>query len=441
MRIGVIGLGYVGLTLSVVAASNGIEVYGVEIKQNIKDCIKQNKSFFFESGLDAMIKRVNNKSFFVVDKFPSNYKFDAFVITVGTPLKDGEKEPNFDYIKSALECEIKGIYDGSQLVILRSTVSVGTTRNVVLPFLEELCGKPSKELLVAMCPERTLEGKAIEELTHLPQIISGNNKASIEIAQNIFRKITPCIIEAESLEEAELIKLYCNTYRDMVFAIGNAFCIGAQEFGVDGSAVIEHANYGYARSNIAKPGFVAGPCLEKDSYILINNMPECDSRNLILSARRFNESMEDLVVKWVKEKIGAPDESKIIAMSGMAFKGQPETSDLRGSSSVYIAIKLKQEGYKLNLHDFVASTDEMETLNLGDVYSSIYDACKNAKILLVLNNHKKYNSLMADETMHYSNNGFEILDSWGVCTELKYSADVKISTLGNMFISSRGEKN
>ena len=164
-------------------------------------------------------------------------------------------------------------------------------------------------------------------------------------------------------------------------------------------------------------------------------MSECDSRNFILSARKFNESMEDIVVKWVKEKIGAPDESKVIALSGMAFKGQPETSDLRGSSSVYIARKLKNEGYKLNLHDFVALNSEMEELDLGVVYNNIYDACKNAKLLLVLNNHKKYNSLVADESLHYSNNEFEILDSWGVCTELKYSEDVKLSTLGNMFNS------
>lgn len=371
-----------------------------------------------------------------MERFPGDVKFDAFIITVGTPLKkvEGKKieEPNFEYIKSALEGTLMDVYDGSQLIILRSTVSVGTTRNIVRPFLSELCGMSEADILVAMCPERTLEGKAIDELTHLPQIVSGNNKESVEMAQRLFRHITPCVVEAKSLEEAELIKLYCNTYRDMTFAIGNAFCMAAQEFGVDGISAIEHANYGYARSNIAKPGFVAGPCLEKDAYILINNMPDCDSKNFILAARHFNESLEDLVVGWVRDKIGEPSEEKVIALSGMAFKGQPETSDLRGSSSVYIAEKLKEAGYKMNLHDFVALPDEMEALNLGKVYSNLYDACKNAKVLLVLNNHKKYANLINDEVFHHDKD-FEILDSWGVCTELYYSDDVKISTLGNMF--------
>lgn len=438
MRIGIIGLGYVGLTLGVAAAAKGVDVYGVETNQHIKDCLKQGKAHFYEPGLDNLIKRVNNKSFHVVERFISvKGRYDAFIITVGTPLKkvDGKKqeEPNFEYIKSALEETLKDVYDGSQLIILRSTVSVGTTRNIVLPFLARLCGKPQEDVLVAMCPERTLEGKAVDELSNLPQIISGNNRKSIDIAQKLFRYLTPCIVEANSLEEAELIKLYCNTYRDMTFALGNAFCMAAQEFGVDGLSAIANANYGYARSNIAKPGFVAGPCLEKDAYILINNMPECDSRKFILAARKFNESLEDIVVRWVKQKAGEPSAHTVIALSGMAFKGQPETSDLRGSSSVYIAEKLKEEGYKLNLHDFVALPEELEALKLGAVYRDLHDACANARLLLVLNNHKKYGSVMDSPVFHNTENGFEILDSWNVCTELHYCEDVKISTLGNMF--------
>lgn len=432
MKIGIIGLGYVGLTLAVAAAAKGIDVYGVETNQHIKDCLKENRAHFFEPGLDNLIKRNNNKTLHVVEAFPTDVAFDAFIITVGTPLKKGAKEPNFEYNKSAL-MSVKHVYDGTQLMVLRSTVSVGTTRNIVLPFLADMCGKPESEILISMCPERTLEGKAVDELTHLPQVISGNNKASLEIAQHLFRIMTPCVVEAKSLEEAELIKLYCNTYRDMTFAIGNAFCMAAQEFGVDGVSAIEHANYGYARSNIAKPGFVAGPCLEKDAYILINNMPDCDSKHFILSARKFNESLEDIVVRWVKGKVGEPSGDQVIALSGMAFKGQPETSDLRGSSSVYIAEKLKAMGYKMNLHDFVALPEEMEALKLGTVYHNLHDACANARVLLVLNNHKKYGSVLDDPAMHYSNNGFEILDSWGVCTELYYCDDIRISTLGSMF--------
>lgn len=210
--------------------------------------------------------------------------------------------------------------------------------------------------------------------------------------------------------------------------------MAAQEFGVDGLSAIEHANYGYARSNITKPGFVAGPCLEKDAYILINNMMECDSKDFILAARKFNESLEDIVITWVRKKVGEPSDETVIALSGMTFKGQPETSDLRGSSSIYIARKLKEIGYKMNLHDFMALPEEMKELELGIVYNDFHDACANARALLVLNNHKKYAYITDDPVLHHSKNGFEILDAWGVCTELYYCKDIKISTLGNILI-------
>lgn len=438
MTIGIIGLGYVGLTLAIAAADNGIQVYGIETNVHIKECLRENKAHFYEPGLDNLILRHNNKSFFLVEEFPKNIQYDAFIITVGTPLHGhmgggGEKTPNFEYIKSALQ-SVKDVYTGEQMIVLRSTVSVGTTRNVVIPFLAQMCGKNAEDILIGMCPERTLEGKAVLELTHLPQIISGNNEKSLDIAQGLFRKITPYVITANSLEEAELIKLYCNTYRDMTFAIGNAFCMAAQQFKVNGIDVIKHANEGYNRSNIAYPGFVAGPCLEKDAYILINNMPECDSKDFIMSARRFNESLENIVVEWVHRCIGEPSEEKIITLSGMAFKGQPETSDLRGSSSVYIAEKLKKKGYKMHLHDFVALPSEMEGLKLGKCYTDIYEACEESSLLLVLNNHKKYSSLLYNPVFSRSNRKFAILDSWAACTELYYCDDVNIFTLGNMNI-------
>lgn len=284
-----------------------------------------------------------------------------------------------------------------------------------------------------MCPERTVEGKAIEELTHLPQIISGNNENAIEMAKRFFLKITNSIIVADSLEEAELVKLYCNTYRDINFAIGNAFCLAAQTFGVDGTNVIKRANEGYKRAGIALPGFVAGPCLEKDSYILTTNMVDCMSRNFILDARKINESLENEVVNWVQNHIGTPSKEKIITLSGMAFKGQPVTSDLRGSSSVNIAIKLEVLGYKLRLHDFAANSEELSILNVGEVYDDLTVACADSRALIVLNNHINYSKI---QLLDIKNDDFIILDVWNVCQKL-YDQFKNIYTLGNMNLGGK----
>lgn len=436
MIIGVIGLGYVGLTLSIVAASRGIEVYGLEINDAIKEKLKQNKAHFFEEGLDDLIEKYNHKTFHVVEAFPKDVAFDAFIVTVGTPLIGKEiKKPNFDYILSALEA-ISDVYDGSQAVILRSTVSVGTTSKIVLPRLCQMSGLNEKEVLCGMCPERTIEGKALVELTSLPQIISGNNAKSIETAKRLFLKITSDVVETSSIEEAELAKLYCNVYRDMTFAIGNAFCLAAQEFGVDGVKAIDNANAGYPRSNIAKPGFVAGPCLEKDAHIMLNNMPDSLSKNFILSARTLNESLEDTVCAYVQRKIGAPDQNKIVTISGLAFKGRPETSDLRGSSAVYIAQKLKDLGYKLYLHDFVAKKEDIDALNLGKSFAAdrLFEATAGSKLLMVLNNHIKYTSLEYDPSLSLKR-GMRVLDIWNVCSTWQKYDDVQIDTIGTINLS------
>lgn len=277
MRIGIVGLGYVGLTLAICAAERGVEVFGTELNPKIKTALSENRAHFFEPKLDELIAKHNHKNFHCVDTFkisPQYNQFDAFIITVGTPLYPNTTKPNFTAISTAIESLLPA-YDGSQLVIVRSTVSVGTTRKVVLPLLAKLSGKREEELFVSMCPERTIEGRALQELTTLPQIVSGNNQTALFAARRFFEKISPCVIEAKSLEEAELAKLYCNTYRDMNFSIGNAFCLTAQKFGVDGISVIKLANEGYSRAKIPLPGFVAGPCLEKDAYILTDNMPDC----------------------------------------------------------------------------------------------------------------------------------------------------------------------
>ena len=119
----------------------------------------------------------------------------------------------------------------------------------------------------------------------IPQIIGPNNEESFNKSEELFRQITPTVLRVESLEAAELVKLFNNTYRDIHFSIGNYFNEIAQSFGINGVNLIETANYQYNRSSIAKPGLVGGPCLEKDSYILVNNMVNSRGKDFVLGAR------------------------------------------------------------------------------------------------------------------------------------------------------------
>lgn len=432
-NIGIIGLGYVGLTLGILAADLGYKVYGVEVNEQIKAHLKSNEAHFYEPGINDMIERNMNENFFVVDEFIHDIPLDAIIVTVGTPLCKEKKEPNYEYLLSALE-EIEHIYTGNELIILRSTVSVGTTNNVVIPHLQKLMKDGEAEIKVAFCPERTVEGKAIKELQELPQIISGNTEKALSEANTFFARITDKVYAMEKLEEAEIIKLFNNTYRDVNFAIGNMFNQIAQKFGLDGNRIINAANKDYSRSKIALPGLVGGPCLEKDVYILTENAEQSFGKQFLLDARRFNESLEDEIVSWIVKQKELRNLDKNVVLSGMAFKGTPETSDLRGSNAVNIAYKLQKLGYTIYMHDFCATVKEMNNLMIGSAVEDFYEAIQLSDVVVLLNNNKKYS---LTDTVRISNcmpTQSVILDTWGVLDKSSVSDHIRIYNLGNYLL-------
>lgn len=115
-NIGIIGLGYVGLTLGILSAEKGYNVYGVEISEEIVSKLNNNESFFYEPDIDELIKKHNKKNFNVVSKFTEEMNIEAFIVTVGTPLLEGEKKPNFNYLKSAIDT-IKDVFSGCPAII------------------------------------------------------------------------------------------------------------------------------------------------------------------------------------------------------------------------------------------------------------------------------------------------------------------------------------
>ena len=430
LNVGVVGLGFVGLTLSVVASTRkNINVYGIDKDDEILESIGSGKAHFHEQGLNRLISGSLNEKLFVSKSFDPDISYDIFVITVGTPLQKDKLAPNFDYLKQAIE-EISKVYNGNQLVILRSTVSVGVTREIIIPQLNEMkknCN-PS-DILVAFCPERTVEGNAIKELQTIPQIIGANNSRSYEIAESFFREITPTILKVKSLEASELIKLFNNTYRDIHFSIGNYFNEIAQSFGINGIELINASNYGYQRSNIAKPGLVGGACLEKDSYILVHKMKASEGKDFVLRARNYNESLEDKIVEWALRKMGEHN-IKAVGVSGLAFKGIPSTSDLRGSNSVSIVKKLKQSGIDVSVHDFVCSNKQLN--EFGSVYDDIYDMTENVGLLLILNNNINYGELDIMEIDRRMLTPKVVFDCWKSLDNSSLKKNVNLVTLGDM---------
>jgi nucleotide sugar dehydrogenase len=187
MNVCVLGLGYVGLTLSLALVDSGVKVFGVDSNEKVVLDLKRLKLTLREKNAASLLKKHIHKKFIISKTIPEK-KIDVFVISVGTPLADNN-EPILEYVINSSQAVAKKLKKG-QVVILRSTVTVGTTRNVVNPILEKISKlKAGTDFEIVFAPERTVEGIAIEEMKSLPQIIGGINQKAVNRAKNFFEKL------------------------------------------------------------------------------------------------------------------------------------------------------------------------------------------------------------------------------------------------------------
>jgi len=436
MNVAVIGLGFVGLTLSLSLADRGLKVYGVEINPDTYNKIKNKIPTINEFGIKEILERTTDKTFFpIMDLKDLPEHPDTFIICVETPIVDNI--PNTSYITNAVKT-VTEIMNGDELIILRSTCPVGITEKYVIPIIEDAFKKRNitKQLNIAFAPERTAEGVALQELTFLPQIVSGNNSNAIIRAMDLFRNLTPTIIQVSSIKTAEMIKLIDNSFRDVRFAYANEISLMAENLGVDVFECITKANAGYSRNNIPLPSpGVGGPCLSKDPYLLatkdqLSNLPENNS--LILTGRKVNESVPNFLANKIKNNLPInekdPNKTKIFIM-GFGFKGEPETNDIRKSPTLDLIEKLDLD-YKVYSHDPLISKEILEEHNTMPV--EIENGFRNADCVIIMNNHKNYKKLDVLSLLKTSNKPCLFIDSWRLFDKKIFhnSKDVIYSGLG-----------
>ena len=386
--IGVIGLGYVGLTLATVLAEAGNKVIGVEKRPEVVEQTNAGMPHFSEAGLQEALSRVvRSGSLVATERLDPEAVCDTYIITVGTPLS-GEGIVRTDMIEAASHEVTANMRDGA-LVILRSTVKVGTTRDVVSPIL----ATSGKRFDIAMCPERTLEGEALQELRQLPQIVGADDPAVSDRATAVFRRLTNSIVQVSSLEAAEIIKLVDNTYRDVQFAFANEVARLCDAFEVDAHEVISAGKLGYKRTNVSMPGLVGGPCLEKDPHILLQSARSRGiDLELTFAGRLVNERQPAETVRFVSDEIGRrnlPSPLRICIL-GLAFKGIPATNDLRGSMSIKVLDKLKKThpDAEIRLFDPVIAPDHLATTFPDEhIFARLGDAVSGASVVIIANNH------------------------------------------------------
>lgn len=320
------GAGHVGLPLGVVLASKGFSVVAYDISEKNVNTVNAGIFPFTEQGGPELLREVLSTKHFSASTDPESLRGCSSVfVVIGTPVDEYlSPDPNavVRHVNAILE-----FMDKVEILILRSTLFPGVTEKVM-----ELIKKRYPSMEVAYCPERIVEGQAINEITTLPQIIGVNNDKAFTLAENIFSKLgVKCYRTSPS--EAELAKLFTNVWRYLKFAAANQFWMMANDFGIDYENVRKAISYEYPRAaDLPKSGFAAGPCLFKDtmqlSALVQQNFP------LGNSAMMINEGMPGYLVQRMKTSYELSNLK--VGILGMAFKA--DVDDNRSS----LAYKLRK---------------------------------------------------------------------------------------------------
>lgn len=313
------GCGHVGLPLGLAFANHGLEVTLLDIDNAKVEQINTGHMPFREDGAEPLLHALVGRSLKATLDSDCIGQADVVITVVGTPV-DKHLNPNLNELYRSLDEVISAMKEGA-LLVLRSTVYPGVTK-----LIDDRIRSIGKNILLAFCPERIAEGKAIEELATLPQLVAAFTPEALARARDLFLILAPTVIELSPLE-AELAKLFTNSWRYLNFAISNQFYVLAQSYGLDFYRIYEAVTRDYPRmKSFARPGFAAGPCLLKDTL----QLSAFAKNNFFMghAAMLINEGLPNFIVEQLR-RYNIADLS--VAILGMAFKG--DSDDHRESLS------------------------------------------------------------------------------------------------------------
>ncbi len=351
------GCGHVGFPLGLVLADSGYKVTLLDISQEKVDSINRKNIPFQEIGAAALLEKYAG-NLLTASTDPEVLRDCSVVIfSLGTPV-DEHHNPRLTDLVNGIWAYIDYL-DAGKLIVLRSTLFPGTSEYLVNKFAARF-----GTVKLAFCPERIVQGKGIAEIHELPQIISGSNAETVEEARKLFGDIGGGVIEL-SLKEAEIGKLFTNSWRYLEFAIANQFYLLAEENGLDFYRIFKAITADYPRAaSFAKAGLAAGPCLFKDTM----QLAAFSNNNFFLgqAAMLVNEGLPNYLVMAIKRKLDNNLSGKSVAILGMTFKANND--DTRESLSFKIKKLLEFQEANVIMSDpyIPGSTPLEEALALAD---------------------------------------------------------------------------
>ncbi|MBP3960482.1 nucleotide sugar dehydrogenase [Gemmata sp. G18] len=349
--VGIIGLGYVGLPLARGFATKGFPVLGFDVDPVKVEKLARGESYI--GHIDAAtIKQMRQNKFDATTDFARLKEADAVIICVPTPLTDA-REPDLTYIVNSVKAIAATLRKG-QLVVLESTTYPRTTRDVVLPILNEAGLKSGEDFFLAFSPEREDPGNAHFSTTTIPKVVGGLDPTSLELAAAMYRQVIANVVEVSTPEVAEACKILENTYRAINIALVNELKVLYDRMGIDVWEVIDAAKtkpFGF-QAFYPGPG-LGGHCIPIDPFYLtwIARKYGLNTRFIEL-AGEVNTAMPTYVVSKVADALndaGKPVKGSKVLLLGMAYK--KDIDDPRESPGFELLDLLLKKGAKVSYND------------------------------------------------------------------------------------------
>lgn len=351
-RVGVIGLGYVGLPLAVAFARRGFKVTGIEVHAKRAAALRKGRSYIEDVPSKELAALVRSGALTIDDTGAGIAKLDAVLICVQTPLRK-TKEPDISNIVSACGTVAKRLKRGT-LIVLESTTYPGTTQEAVLPELEKSGLKAGKDFWLAFSPERVDPGNEKWHIENTPKVVGGIDARSTALAVELYSSVISKVVPVSSATAAELVKLLENTFRSVNIALVNELAQICDRLGLSVWEVVAAAAtkpFGFMPF-WPGPG-IGGHCIPKDPQLLAWKMKSLNFEpRFIELASTVNGQMPRYAVRRVARLLNEDAKSvkraKILVL-GVAYK--PGVGDYRDSPSLDIMHLLAEDGANISYHD------------------------------------------------------------------------------------------
>jgi UDP-N-acetyl-D-mannosaminuronic acid dehydrogenase len=383
-RVGVIGLGYVGLPVAAMLARCGFRVTGVDIDTERVERINAGASPIGgdEPGVAELIaETVSLGCLHATTDHRQLADTDVVLICVDTPVDEHTHRPSYAALRSAL-ASLGQVLTPGTLVIVESTIAPGTMTRIVIPEIEGASHlRAGVDFFVGHCPERVMPGVLIHNLTHMSRPVGGQTREVAEVMASLYAHYVQGELDLTDMLTAELVKTGENAYRDVQIAFANEMALICEQLGADVFAVRELLNKSPGRAMLMPGAGVGGHCIPKDPWLLIANVVDDVPMRVIPAARAVNDGMPGHVVDLLESALRSHQVDLAdaqVAVLGYAFR--ENTDDARESPSQYLLGELARAGCGIRVHD----------PHVPEFVGPIEDTLRGADAAVIMVAHRDY---------------------------------------------------